>query len=87
MTVDAPIIGRRLYEQKNKVELGPDQSLPNFPGDEVIGEDGQVKLVPLRSYKIAVRDMSPSWDTFIPWIKENTSLEIWLKGSMSSFML
>lgn len=81
MTVDAPIIGRRLHEQKEKVELGPGQSLPNFPGDEIIDEDGKVKYVPMRSYKIAVRDTSPSWETFIPWLKENTSLEIWLKGS------
>ncbi|KAI1375626.1 S-2-hydroxy-acid oxidase [Hypoxylon crocopeplum] len=81
ITVDAPVIGRRLHEEKGpKVELGPNQSLPNFPGDAYVDEDGTTKYKPLRSYKIAVRDTAQSWQTFIPWIKANTSLEIWLKG-------
>ncbi|XXH00788.1 hypothetical protein Hte_007139 [Hypoxylon texense] len=81
VTVDAPVIGRRLHEEKGtKVELGPNQSLPNFPGDAYIDESGNTKYKPLRSYKIAVRDTAQSWQTFIPWIKANTSLEIWLKG-------
>lgn len=34
-----------------------------------------------RDYKTSGRDASNSWQSVIPWVKSNTKLEIWLKGS------
>ncbi|KAJ6025867.1 hypothetical protein N7444_013546 [Penicillium canescens] len=68
MTVDAPVLGNRLGERRNKFELPPHLSLPNLPADGG------------RSHHYSGRDASSSWGKTIPWIKANTTLEIWLKG-------
>lgn len=75
MTVDAPVLGNRLGERRNKFELPPHLSLPNLPA-----EGG-------RSHHYSGRDASSSWGTTIPWIKANTNLEIWLKGSECKFQV
>ena len=68
ITVDAPVIGNRLSEKRNDFDLPPNLSLPNLP------ESAN------KSHRIPGRDPSNSWESVIPWIKKNTSLEIWLKG-------
>jgi (S)-2-hydroxy-acid oxidase len=72
MTVDAPVLEHRLGERRNKFELPPHLSLPKMPAGGG------------RSHHYSGHDASSSWDTTIPWIKANTILEIWLKGSACS---
>ncbi|KAJ5289213.1 Oxidase [Penicillium angulare] len=66
LTVDAPVLGRRLGELRNKVQLPSNMNLPNLGG--------------VRSHHNPGRDASNSWASAIPWVKANTKLEIWLKG-------
>ena len=51
------------------VELPKGFSLPNLPGRELSKGGG------------SLQDPSDTWESFIPWIKGNTKLEIWLWGS------
>ncbi|KAK3633146.1 hypothetical protein LTR56_015922 [Elasticomyces elasticus] len=76
ITVDAPVLGRRLNERTGvKFELPQNMFLPNLsdPSEGALSE-------PVRSYKHSGRDASNSWESVIPWVKANTRLKIWLKG-------
>lgn len=76
VTVDAPVLGRRLNERNGvKFELPSDMSLPNLSAPGAVSSTG-----PVRSYRHSGRDASNSWQSVIPWVKANTSLKIWLKG-------
>lgn len=69
ITVDAPVLGQRLNETRNHLELPAHLSLPNL-------ESGKAG----RSHHHPGRDPSNNWATVIPWVKANTELEVWLKG-------
>ncbi|KAH7024344.1 S-2-hydroxy-acid oxidase [Microdochium trichocladiopsis] len=77
ITVDAPVLGRRLNEKSGKkFELPEHLSLPNLaPPPSADGTPTKA-----RSYHTNGRDASVSWRSAIPWVKQNTKLEIWLKG-------
>ncbi|KAL2205989.1 FMN-dependent dehydrogenase [Sarocladium strictum] len=77
ITVDAPVLGRRLNEKDGKkFELPEHLSLPNLaPQATASGQTAGA-----RSYHTNGRDPSVSWQSAIPWVKQNTKLEIWLKG-------
>lgn len=64
-----------------KFEMPEGLSLPNLalPSDSVMVTGTGPTVV--RSYKDSGRDTSNSWTSVIPWVKANTKLEIWLKGS------
>lgn len=81
ITVDAPVLGGRLNERRNKFTLPEGLSFPNLEGPAVIDENGVSTRQPVTSHHHNLRDASNSWETVIPWVKENTMLEIWLKGS------
>ncbi|KAE9574132.1 Oxidase FUB9 [Colletotrichum fructicola] len=66
LTVDAPVLGRRLNETRNKLTLPDNLCLPNLGG--------------VRSHHNPGRDASNSWESIIPWVKSHTMLEVWLKG-------
>lgn len=78
--MDAPALAKRLHERAGKVQLLPDHmQLPNLappPNSEAVNSKA-----PVRTYNFAGRDPSNSWQSVIPWVKANTRLEIWLKGS------
>ena len=77
ITVDAPVLGRRLNEKSGKkFELPEHLSLPNLAPQKT--QDGKTKGA--RSYHTNGRDPSVSWQSAIPWVKQNTKLEVWLKG-------
>ena len=78
--MDAPVLGHRLNETRNKFTLPEGLSFPNLQGPASKDKDGQVKSEPVRSHHHGMRDASNAWDTVIPWVKANTKLEIWLKG-------
>ncbi|KAH8432852.1 alpha-hydroxy acid oxidase [Aspergillus melleus] len=71
LSVDFPLIGQRLNESRNEFVLPEHMSWPNlnFGGDSFFGGGGGT------SY-----DSSIEWREFIPWLRENTTLPIWLKG-------
>jgi len=81
ISVDVPVLGRRLNEMKNDFTLPEDLAFPNIlstggaefsPKDEV-REDGPQAF-----------DDTLEWEEVIPWLKENAgSMEIWLKGVTS----
>ena len=65
-----------MNERRNNFTLPEGLSFPNL-------EDGAGK--PVTSHHHNLRDASNNWESMIPWIKENTKLEVWLKGSMQLF--
>lgn len=73
VTVDAPIIGRRLGELRNGIDLPEGMSFPN-----VVEDGGSSPNNP----KNAIRDTSTEFSTFLPWLVSVTppTMEIWLKG-------
>lgn len=76
VTVDCAVLGRRLNEAKNDFKIPQHISLPNLPGDldwrAVDSTDDRLKY-----------DAALSWKTLVEWARENTKLEIWLKGGKS----
>ncbi|KAL1639387.1 hypothetical protein SLS58_007968 [Diplodia intermedia] len=73
LTVDLPVLGNRLNEARNGFSLPKELGLPNLearPGDEEVPavENG------------AGYDQTIEWETVVPWLREQTSMEIWLKG-------
>lgn len=82
ITVDAPVLARRLNEKSGvRFELPQNMSLPNLSDPIDTNKPGSEKTAVVRSYKYSGRDASNSWQSVIPWVKANTKLEIWLKGS------
>ncbi|KZL68651.1 fmn-dependent dehydrogenase family protein [Colletotrichum incanum] len=78
LSVDTPLLGRRLNEYRNNFHLPDGVEWPNLLSDgksELSGEirDGQVA---------SRHDFDPSldWDSAIPWLKQHTKLQLWLKG-------
>jgi len=78
ISVDVPVLGRRLNEMKNDFTLPEDLAFPNilstggaeFSAKDEVREDGP------QAY-----DDTLEWEEIIPWLKENAgSMEIWLKG-------
>ncbi|GKT67932.1 FMN-dependent dehydrogenase family protein [Colletotrichum tofieldiae] len=78
LSVDTPLLGRRLNEYRNNFHLPDGVEWPNLLSDgksELSGEtrDGQA---------VSRHDFDPSldWDSAIPWLKQHTKLQLWLKG-------
>ncbi|KAF4544072.1 FMN-dependent dehydrogenase family protein [Lasiodiplodia theobromae] len=74
LSVDVPVLGRRLNEFRNKFVLPEDMAWPNILStgrDELGGAS-----------KGSGNDFDPTltWDEAIPWLREHTKLPIWLKG-------
>jgi hypothetical protein len=82
-TVDAPVLGRRLNEKRNKLKLPDHLTLPNLEGGHYTDSNGDIQPLPQRSHHNPGKDASLSWENAIPWVKANTKLEIWLKGGKS----
>ncbi|KAE8148605.1 FMN-dependent dehydrogenase family protein [Aspergillus avenaceus] len=70
VSVDLPVLGHRLNESRNNFAF-PDHM--RFP---VLAESLEMGLDDTGS---RVFDPSLRWDKTIPWLKQNTKLEIWLK--------
>lgn len=70
LSVDVPVLGKRLNEYRNNYTLPKDMSWPNILSN---GSDTSNRT-----------DYDPSldWESTIPWLRENTSLQIWLKGGL-----
>ncbi|KAL4802441.1 FMN-dependent dehydrogenase [Aspergillus unguis] len=68
LSVDVPVLGMRLNEFRNSFLLPDDMEWPNILSN---GSDLSNKT-----------DYDPSldWEQAIPWLREHTSMQIWLKG-------
>ncbi|KAJ5673783.1 hypothetical protein N7462_009222 [Penicillium macrosclerotiorum] len=68
LSVDVPVLGKRLNEYRNEFRIPDDMAWPNilsYGGDSSDRTD---------------YDPSLDWETAIPWLRQHTSLKIWLKG-------
>lgn len=69
ITVDAPVTANRLRKKRKSLQLPPHLSYPNLSDNSD------------RSSDKSGHDPGKRWDEVIPWVKANTSLEVWVKGS------
>lgn len=81
VSVDTPVLGRRLNEMRNNFTLPEDLAFPNIlssGGDEFASDDET------RSEGPQAYDDRLEWDEIIPWLKANAGgMEVWLKGGES----
>ncbi|KAI0435754.1 hypothetical protein F4803DRAFT_286060 [Xylaria telfairii] len=78
LSVDIPILGRRLNEYRNNFALPEGMAWPNLLSDgkaELGGQQGEVAAPGRYDY-----DASLDWETTIPWMRKHTKMQIWLKG-------
>ncbi|KAL8947828.1 MAG: hypothetical protein Q9222_005934 [Ikaeria aurantiellina] len=75
LSVDTPVLGRRLGEMQNKFSLPQDLGFPNMvsTGRDEFDKGGGPSAF----------DDTLEWDEIIPWLREHTAMEIWLKGITS----
>ncbi|GAT18580.1 FMN-dependent dehydrogenase family protein [Aspergillus luchuensis] len=75
VSVDLPVLGNRLNESRNNFNFPRDMRFPVLAeGIEELG----LKDTYERGYDGSIR-----WDKTIAWLRQNTKLEIWLKGGTS----
>lgn len=78
VSVDTPVLGRRLNEMRNNFTLPEDLAFPNIlssGGDEFAGDDET------RSEGPQAFDDTLEWQEIIPWLKANAGdMQVWLKG-------
>uniref|UniRef100_L2FS58 Fmn-dependent dehydrogenase family protein n=1 Tax=Colletotrichum fructicola (strain Nara gc5) TaxID=1213859 RepID=L2FS58_COLFN len=73
MTVDAPMLGRRLNEYRNAFGLPEGMGYPNIaPGMDMRNLVDQ-------GLDLTYED-GMNWEQALSWIRENTKLDVWLKG-------
>jgi (S)-2-hydroxy-acid oxidase len=79
LSVDVPILGRRLGEMQNHFSLPKDLSFPNILSTGA-GEFGEAESTETNT---TVFDDTLEWEEIIPWLKANTKMQVWLKGVLS----
>lgn len=88
ITVDTPILGRRLADARNKFNLPPHLSLANFKDQDTSDFRAATELVVkthdsgLHQYTKELIDPSLDWEG-IKWALRETSLPIILKGILT----
>ncbi|PTB45932.1 Non-canonical non-ribosomal peptide synthetase fub8 [Trichoderma asperellum] len=71
LTVDAPMYGRRLADERNNWSIiPPGATFPNVAAQHVKPSEISVSA-------------SETWEEFIPWVRSQTDLELWVKGVTS----
>ena len=91
LSVDTPLLGRRLNEYRNNFRLPDNMEWPNLLSDGKSELSGSNRLNgrgndhsegdaenPTRNK----HDFDPSldWDTAISWLRAHTNLQLWIKG-------
>ncbi|CRG83249.1 aldehyde dehydrogenase ALDH [Talaromyces islandicus] len=71
LSVDVPVLGKRLNEYRHNYTLPEDMEWPNILSN---GSDTSNRT----EY-----DPSLDWDSTVPWLREHTRMQIWLKGVCS----
>ncbi|KAI1391586.1 FMN-dependent dehydrogenase [Hypoxylon trugodes] len=78
VSVDTPLLGRRLNEYRNGFLLPDGLTWPNLLSDgksELRGAERETKEAQNHDF-----DPSLDWDSAIPWLRANTKLQVWIKG-------
>ncbi|CAD0083641.1 unnamed protein product, partial [Aureobasidium vineae] len=91
VSVDVPVLGRRLNEMRNNFTLPEEMEFPNilstgkaeFSGENEATAYGECLCWTLTGVMLIIVDASLKWDTAIPWLKANTKMQIWLKGDVA----
>ncbi|GAB7332141.1 hypothetical protein MBLNU13_g04017t1 [Cladosporium sp. NU13] len=83
LSVDVPLLGRRLNEFRNDFHLPDGMEWPNLlsNGKAELNQDLSDHTQETRSYEF---DPSLDWDSAIPWLRSQTKLQLWLKGVLSA---
>ncbi|KAJ2997437.1 hypothetical protein NUW58_g659 [Xylaria curta] len=78
ISVDTPLLGRRLNEYRNNFTLPDGIEWPNLLSDGKSELSGAERVTD----EANKHDFDPSldWDSAIPWLRANTKLRIWIKG-------
>jgi (S)-2-hydroxy-acid oxidase len=78
LSVDCPALGRRLNEMRNDFTLPENMTFPN-----ILSEGGQEFNISEEEKANGPKafDDSLEWEEVIPWLRKNTKMQIWLKGS------
>ena len=75
ISVDVPVLGKRLNEYRNNFVLPDGMGWPNLLST------GKSELASAASSNNPhAFDASLNWDSAIPWLRSQTKLPIWLKG-------
>jgi (S)-2-hydroxy-acid oxidase len=79
LSVDVPVLGRRLGEMRTNFTLPKDLSFPNLlsKGFDEFGAPDAKGNGP------QAFDDTLEWEEIIPWLKKHTKMQIWLKGISS----
>ena len=83
VTVDTPVLGKRLADCRDKFNLPPYLSLANFSGTSVASSLVRGEGSGLYNYTTALFDTSLTWEA-IHWLREVTKLPILLKGILTA---
>lgn len=75
LTVDAPVLGRRERDERNRFSLPPGIGLANFGGRPLPASEGSA----VAAYSSAQTDASLTWDD-LEWLRSRSSLPLVLKG-------
>ena len=81
VSVDVPVLGRRLNEMRNNFTLPNDLAFPNIlsSGGDEFASDEETKANGPQAF-----DDTLEWEEAIPWLKEQAGdMEVWLKGGKS----
>lgn len=79
LSVDVPVLGRRLGEMRTNFTLPKNLSFPNLlsnGADEFLDPDAKVNGP-------QAFDDTLEWEEVIPWLRKHTKMQIWLKGVLS----
>jgi 4-hydroxymandelate oxidase len=80
LTVDAPVMGRRIADERNEFALPPGMAMANLVGSaEVMAESAGAGGSALAAYVAARHDASVTWDD-LGWLRSITSLPLVIKG-------
>lgn len=71
------MLGRRLNEYRNNFVLPDDMAWPNLLSDGKSELSGSSEDLTQSKHDF---DPSLDWDTAIPWLRQHTKLQLWIKG-------
>lgn len=84
LSVDVPVLGKRLNEYRNDYTLPESMQWPNILSSGSDHSDrtdyGLFTVSRVYDLSLLLTDPSLDWESTIPWLREHTSLPIWLKG-------
>lgn len=94
LTVDTPVLGNRLHERRNPLQLPPGLTTVNAKSRRVgaISKAGMLLRAETAAearqiadeYRDSLVDTSMTWEETVPWLRAQTTMKIVLKGIMTA---